>query len=92
MSHGHSNSHMSRITNCLQTILDLEPQLKRLEVGKSLLSEFAVLKEFLSKAEFVDLSEEDVLRIEKATTSFLEELRTLLDRESDGEQPSSPVQ
>jgi DNA mismatch repair ATPase MutS len=70
-----SSSHMARISNCLQTILDLEPELERIELGKSLLEEFSVLKDFLQKIDTVDLSEDDVARVETATSNFLEELR-----------------
>ncbi|EPR30721.1 hypothetical protein dsat_1443 [Alkalidesulfovibrio alkalitolerans DSM 16529] len=74
---------MFRITNCLQTILELEPQLERLELGKDLLKEFEQLKSFLSKVNHIDLHEDDVARIESATASFLDELRgplTAIDR------------
>ncbi len=67
--------HLVRITNCLQTILDLESQLEKLEHGNSLLDEFVVLKSFLQKIDKVDLSEADVERIEKATANFLKELQ-----------------
>jgi hypothetical protein len=70
-----SSSNMARISNCLQTILDLEPELERIELGKSLLEEFAVLKDFLLKIDTVELSESDVERVEVATANFLEELR-----------------
>jgi hypothetical protein len=70
-----SVNHLVRITNCLQTILDLEPQLEKLEHGNSLLDEFTVLKSFLEKIDKVDLSEEDVVRIESATANFLRELQ-----------------
>lgn len=67
-----------RIVNCLQTILDMEQELRRLELGHVLLKEFGVLKSFLSKIEMVQIEEDDVLRIEKATENFLEELRVPL--------------
>jgi hypothetical protein len=70
-----SSSHMARISNCLQTILELEPELEKIELGKSLLEEFSVLKDFLQKIDTVDLSEADVERVETATANFLEELR-----------------
>lgn len=70
-----SESRLMRITNCLQTILELEPDLRKLELGHSLLDEFEVLKSFLEKIDEVDLSESDVQRIERATSNFLEELR-----------------
>jgi len=73
-------SYLVRITNCLQTILELEPQLEKLEHGNSLLDEFVVLKSFLEKIDEVDLSESDVERIEAATANFLKELQGPLAR------------
>ena len=67
-----------RLTNCLQTILELEPEVARLEMGSMLLREFGLLKAFLLKVETFELEEEDVARIEQATASFLSELETPL--------------
>ncbi|WP_319466559.1 hypothetical protein [uncultured Pseudodesulfovibrio sp.] len=78
MPESSSVNHLVRITNCLQTILELEPQLEKLEHGNSLLDEFAVLKSFLEKIDKVDLSEADVERIETATVNFLKELQAPL--------------
>lgn len=64
-----------RITNCLKTILELEPELRKLDLGGSLLDEFDFLKSFLEKVEHLNLSEEEVERIERATARFLGELR-----------------
>ena len=75
MTDSSSVNHLIRITNCLQTILDLEPQLEKLEHGNSLLDEFVVLKSFLEKIDRVDLNEADVERIENATANFLKELQ-----------------
>ncbi|BDQ35989.1 hypothetical protein SYK_03490 [Pseudodesulfovibrio nedwellii] len=80
MTDSSSVKHLVRITNCLQTILDLEPQLEKLEHGHSLLDEFAVLKSFLEKIDRVELSESDVERIEIATANFLRELEGPLAR------------
>jgi hypothetical protein len=80
MSDSSSVKHLVRITNCLQTILDLESQLEQLENGHSLLDEFAVLKSFLEKIDEVELSESDVERIETATSNFLRELQEPLSR------------
>lgn len=80
MSDSASVNHLVRITNCLQTILDLESQLEQLEHGHSLLDEFAVLKSFLEKIDEVELSEGDVERIETATSNFLKELKGPLSR------------
>lgn len=85
---GKAQNLMHRITNCLQTILDLEPDLKRLELGHVLLKEFGILKAFLLKIDKFDLDETDVQRIENATASFLEELRTPLEeRDRESSQP-----
>ena len=80
MSDSTSIKHLVRITNCLQTILDLESQLEQLEHGHSLLDEFTVLKSFLEKIDKVELSESDVERIETATSNFLKELQGPLSR------------
>lgn len=82
MADSDSVKHLVRITNCLQTILDLESQLEKLEHGNSLLDEFAVLKSFLEKIDKVELSETDVERIEKATSNFLKELKEPLNRQA----------
>lgn len=79
-----SSNHLARISNCLQTILDLEPALEKIEIGKSLLEEFSVLKEFLQKIETVSLNEDDVKRVEIATSNFLEELRVPLAQARNG--------
>jgi len=73
----------SRLKNCLQTILELEPDLEGLDLGHDLIQEFSMLKSFMEKLEGVELEEEDVRRIEKATANFLEELKrplSLLER------------
>ncbi|MGL1862613.1 MAG: hypothetical protein OCC46_08835 [Pseudodesulfovibrio sp.] len=80
MNESSSVKHLVRITNCLQTILDLESQLEKLEHGNSLLDEFVVLKSFLEKIDKVDLSEADVERIETATANFLKELQVPLSK------------
>lgn len=66
----------ARIVNCLQTILELEPLLQRIDSGSMLLPEFKVLKSFLNEMDGIELDEEDVARIETATERFLLELKT----------------
>ena len=68
----------ARILNCLQTVLELEPVISRLELGFVLLAEFKVLKSFLKNMETMELDENDVTRIELATEHFLQELKTPL--------------
>ena len=75
-----TDSNVIRITNCLQTILELEPELTRLDLDHSLLDEFVYLKQFLEKIDRVELSDDDVVRIETATANFLAELRTPFSR------------
>jgi len=76
MEKNSSNTLAARIINCLQTILELEPLLCRLEAGDLLLSEFNVLKAFLNGMDSLALDEDDVARIETATERFLQELKT----------------
>lgn len=64
-----------RLRNCLLTILELEPDLQRLEIGQELLEEYSVLRSFMDKLDEVLLEEEDVRRIERATANFLDELK-----------------
>jgi len=70
----------ARIANCLHTILELEPDLEQLQFGDYLLRDFNVLKMFLSHVEEIDVQEQDVVRIEAATESFLKELREPLEQ------------
>jgi len=65
---------IARIVNCLQTILELEPMLRTMELGRFLLPELSALKEFLRDLDAVSLDEDDVSRIETATERFLHEL------------------
>lgn len=76
---GHKTQNLSaRISNCLQTILELEPDLERLRLGHVLIREFQILKTFLARMDRIDIEEGDVARIETATESFLRELKTPL--------------
>lgn len=63
-----------RLRSCLQTILDLEEDLVLVPAGQGLLNEFPALKKVLAHLEDVEVSEADVLRIERATANFLSEL------------------
>lgn len=85
-------SHMARISNCLETILELEPELEKIEFGKSLLEEFGVLKDFLKRIETVALNEDDVERVETATANFLEELRVPLSKKQSARPGASRLQ
>lgn len=78
MTQLHTDNLQRRLRNCLQTILELEPDLKRLDLGHVLLKEYELLKGFIDKVGDVPLHEDDVLRIERATALFLEELKVPL--------------
>lgn len=69
-----SQLHM-RLKNCLQTILELETDMSSLQMRSEFESELETLKEYLSRIEQLSLAEDDVLRLERATANFLEELR-----------------
>lgn len=62
-----------RLENCLQTILDLEPGIRknRLAVFES---DFLYLKSFLERIDRIKLLEEDVSRLENVTSCFLKEI------------------
>jgi len=65
----------SRLRNCLQTILDLEPDLERIQFVRPLLAELEMLKNIYSRLETILLQENDVKRIEDATEHFLAEMK-----------------
>lgn len=64
----------ARLKNCLLTIVELEPALSRLNIHSELLSEFKQLKDIISKVSQLDISLEEVTRIENATRLLLDEL------------------
>ncbi|MDE5831903.1 MAG: hypothetical protein K2H64_02785 [Desulfovibrio sp.] len=62
-----------RLKNCIQTILDLEPAMRK--NGESGFDEdFSRLKSFLNHIDEMELGEDDVSRLETAASSFLKEL------------------
>ena len=65
----------SRLKNCLLTILELEPDLERLQLPDTFRNELALLKQHLEKIEQIEFYEEDLQRLETATAKFLDELR-----------------
>jgi hypothetical protein len=65
----------SRLKNCLLTILELEPELERLQLPGAFRNELALLKQHFKKIECIEFHEEDLQRLELATAKFLEELR-----------------
>jgi len=64
-----------RLKNCLQTILDLESDLARLEMGRVLLKDYSLLRAFADNTRAIALQEDEVARIEQATGSLLDELK-----------------
>lgn len=73
-----------RLKNCLQTILELEPDMAQLSLRVNFQQEIDTLKGYLSEIDQMNLSEEDVLRLERATALFLDELRLPLHRTRNG--------
>ena len=65
----------SRLKNCLLTILELEPELERLQLPAVFRNELTMLKQHLEKIENIEFYEEDLQRLEMATAKFLDELR-----------------
>jgi len=72
--------HM-RLHSCLQAILNLEPELKTLQAAEPLLVEFSILKEIYNRLDTLSLQEEDVRRIEEATSNFFEEIKGSISQE-----------
>lgn len=66
---------MFRLNNCLETILELEQELEKLDLSRNFVAELEVLKGFMSKMEKIQVSEDEVKRIESATGNFLQELK-----------------
>ena len=64
-----------RLVHCIQTILDLEPQVNALRAGTSFMDEMTALRDCLDRVGRMDIAEADVLRFERATALFLDELR-----------------
>ena len=64
-----------RLKNCIQTILELEPDMKTGVWGRYFDAELSSLKDYLAQVDQMPLAEEDVQRLEKATATFLAELK-----------------
>ena len=64
-----------RLKNCIQTILDLEPDMRAGIWGRYFDEELSTLKDYLQRVDRMNLAEDDVQRLENATASFLAELR-----------------
>lgn len=64
-----------RLKNCIQTILELEPQMHTHGLEPYFAKEFSALRVFLDQIDRMNLLESDVERLESATATFLSELR-----------------
>lgn len=64
-----------RLKNCIQTILELEPDMKAGVWGRYFDMELSSLKDYLLQVDQMELAEEDVKRLESATATFLAELK-----------------
>ena len=64
-----------RLKNCIQTILDLEPDMRAGIWGRHFDEELSTLTDYLQRVDRMNLAEDDVQRLENATASFLAELR-----------------
>ncbi len=63
-----------RLRNCLQTILDLEPDMEKYSLYENFKKEMTALKDYLKDVDNISLCEADVHRLEQATSFFLQEL------------------
>ncbi|MDR2055994.1 MAG: hypothetical protein LBQ10_09045 [Desulfovibrio sp.] len=64
-----------RLKNCIQTILDLEPDFDGQVWRRHFNNEISALKTYLRQVDNMVLAEDDVQRLEAATASFLAELK-----------------
>ena len=66
----------ARLLNCLETILEMESQLRSLREAGALMAELSSLRSLIHglKLERTPVDEADIERIELATTIFLQEL------------------
>ena len=69
-----------RLKNCLQTILELEPELDLMLVSGAFRDELEILRMHIEQVERIEFYEEDLNRLEAATARFLEELRLPFER------------
>jgi hypothetical protein len=64
-----------RLKNCIQTILELEPDFDGQFWKRHFTNEISALKTYLQQVDRMVLAEDDVQRLEAATANFLAELR-----------------
>lgn len=67
-----------RLKNCLQTILELEPDIRAGSWGEHFGKELHILKKYLAQVDHMKLAEEDVQHMEKITSTFLTELKLVM--------------
>lgn len=73
------SSHLRlRLKNCLQTILELKDDIGSLPFGDSFMTEIDRLESFLDKLADIAVNEQEVQRVELATSRFLNELDPVL--------------
>lgn len=73
---GLSNRELqSRLKSCLKAVLDLEPELMNHDMGKLMVNEFEVLRGLLDRLPAIAVVEQDVQKVEEATSVFLDELQ-----------------
>lgn len=84
----------ARLMNCLQTILDLESELRSIREAGSILGELTSLRSIMRDLDLkqVKLEEEAVLRIEDATMAFLHELQVHFQQTDDKPAPYALLQ
>lgn len=76
MNNGFSTGALQvRLKNCIQTILELEPEIGRGQDSRLFSREFHTLRSFLDRVDAMVLVEDDVVRLESATADFLAVLR-----------------
>jgi hypothetical protein len=63
-----------RLLNCLETILEMEEEMGSTNLDMNFSKELQTLKTVMRRIDQLEISECDVLRVERATAHFLQEL------------------
>jgi len=73
-----------RVESCIRTIIDVHKRVHRLHHHEEILSQFKRIKHAVDHIDMSYVSEQDVVRVEKATNALLGEFRPLFEIGSHG--------
>lgn len=84
----------ARLLNCLQTILELESELRSIREARSVLGELTALRSIMRSLDLGEMviDEDDVQRVEVATKAFLHELEVHFQNHDEKHNVPAPLQ